>query len=93
MSAKHVFNGVTPEVLGRLQGEDNGSYALELDPGRVSGTLKRRSGMGDVVVRFNHDSARAEMTVEIVKKPMLLPTPVLLAEMSLALRRAKGEEI
>lgn len=93
MSAKHVFTGVTREVLDRLQREDDGSYVLALDPGRISGTLKRRSGMGDIVVRFNHDSRRAEMTVEIVKKPMLLPTPVLLAEMSFALRRATGEDI
>ena len=75
-------------MLGRLKGEDDGSYDLELDPDRIGGTLTRRSGMGVIVVRFVHDNARAEMAVTILKKPMLLPTPLLLAEMSLALRRA-----
>ena len=91
MSKKHVFSGVTAEVLGRLRHEDDGAYVLELDPDRVGGVLIRRSGLGEVAVRFDHDRERAEITVTIVKKPMLLPTAVLLAEMSLALRRASGE--
>ncbi len=78
-------------MLGRLTGEDDGSYALPLDPDRIGGTLTKRTGMGEVVVRFDHDNARAEMTVTILKKPMMLPTPLLLAEFSLALRRANGE--
>jgi len=84
----HVFSGVTLQVLDRLRGEDDGSYVLELNPDRTGGTLTRRSGMGDVVVRFVHDNARAQMAVTIMKKPMLVPTPLLLAEMSAALRRA-----
>ena len=93
MSRKHIFAGVTSETLGRLPQWDDGSFELQLDRDRIGGTLTRRTGLGEVVVRFNHDNERAEMTVTIVKKPMLMPTPLLLAEMSLALRRANGDEI
>ena len=93
MSNKHVFPGVTLEILSRLRAEDDGSFRLHLDPGRIGGTLTRRSSVGDVVLRFDHDDQRAEMTVTIVKKPMFLPTPLLLAEMNLALRRATGEDL
>ncbi len=92
MSSRHIFSGVTLEVLSRLQAEDDGSYVLELDRNRIGGTLTRRSGLGDIIVRFDHDSQRREMAVTILKKPMLLPTPLLLAEMSLALRRAAGDD-
>jgi len=93
MSKKHVFSGVTLEVLGRLADEDDGSYVLELDPDRIGGMLIRHTGLGDVVVRFDHDNERAKMVVTILKKPMLVPEAVLLAEMSLALRRASGEAV
>lgn len=93
MSKRHAFSGVTSELLGRLQQFDDGGYELQLDRDRIGGTLTRHTGLGDVVVRFDHDRERAEMTVTILKKPMLMPTPLLLAEMSLALRRANGDDI
>ncbi len=93
MPDTHVFSGVTPEVLDRLGGADDGSgnYTLELDPDRRGGKLTRRSGMGEVVVRFDHDVERAELTVTIVKKPMLLPAVALWAEMTFALQSASGK--
>ena len=90
MSKKHVFSSVTLEVLERLREQDDGNYQLALDPGRIGGTLTKHTGLGDVVLRFDHDNERAEMTVTIVNKPMLVPVPLLLAEMSLALRLASG---
>ena len=86
MSKRHVFSGVTSEVLGRLQQWDDGSYELQLDLDRIGGTLTRHTGLGDVVVRFDHDRERAEMTVRILKKPMLMLTPLLVARMATIFR-------
>ena len=91
MSKTHIFSGVTMEVLNRMREEDSGDYTLELDPHRIAGTVNKPTPLGHVVVRFDHDNQRSEMTVTILKKPMLLPTAVLWAGVSHALRRASAE--
>ncbi len=91
MSRTHVFSGVTLEVLNRMREEDSGDYALELNADRTGGTVNKTSPFGDVVVRFEHDNQRAEMTVTILHKPLLLPAAVLWAGVSHALRRASGD--
>ena len=87
-----VFTGVTADVLNRLaHGSDkksDNSYVLDLEPGGFAGRLTRRTGLGEVVIRFDHNPERSELTVTILKKPVFLPTVALWAEMSYALENA-----
>jgi hypothetical protein len=89
-SKTHVFPGITQHTLENLRKQSDGNYLLQLDPDGAGGLLTTPTGMGDVVVRFDHNVERAELTVTIVKKPMLLSTAVILTETSEALRRAAG---
>ena len=93
MSRTHIFSDITFELLGRLEVEDGADYVLKLDPDRMGGTVSKPTPLGDVVVRFEHDNLRAEMTVTILKKPLLLPAAVLWAGVSQALHRASGEPL
>ena len=88
MSSKRVFSGVTLDVLTRMREEDSGDYALTLESDRIGGTVNKPTPFGCVVVRFDHDARRAEMTVTILHKPLLLPAALLWAGVSHALRRA-----
>ena len=93
MSTTYLFSGITIEVLNRMREEDSADYVLKLDstPDRIGGTVRKPTPFGDVTVRFDHDSQRAEMTVTILKKPMLLPAAVLWAGLTHALRCASGD--
>ena len=90
MSRTQVFSGVTIERLTRMHEEDGGEYALQLDADRKGGTVNKPTPFGPVLVRFAHDNRRAEMTVTILHKPMLLPVAVLWAGVAHALRRTGG---
>jgi hypothetical protein len=89
-SKTHIFPGVTLQALERLRDQAGGNYALKLDPDGVGGLLTTHTPMGDVVLRFDHDSERDELKVTIVKKPMLLPAAVIVTETSQVLRHAAG---
>jgi hypothetical protein len=87
-SKTHVFSGVTLQALTALRDQPGGDYGLVFDPQGFGGMLTIHTPMGDVVVRFNHDDERAELTLTIVKKPMLLPTSVIFNQTSQVLRHA-----
>jgi hypothetical protein len=87
-----VFPSVTPEVLNRLARGDDGSYVLDLEPGScLGGRLTRHTGLGDVVIRFDYNAERSEVTVTILKKPAFLPAIALWAEISNKLENASSE--
>jgi hypothetical protein len=89
MSAMRVFRGITPEILTRLQQQKaGGGYVLDLEPGGSGGRLSGRTAFGEVVVRFDYNTARSELTVTILKKPAFMPSVALWAEMSNALETA-----
>jgi hypothetical protein len=90
---KHVFSGVTLQTIMSLQGQggDGGTYKLQLDPGNTSGMLTIDAGIGDVVLRFSHDNERAELTLSIVKKPMLVPSGTILSVATQVLRNAASQ--
>jgi hypothetical protein len=94
-SKTHVFPGVTLEALASLRdqagGNGGGNYALKLDPNSAAGLLTTHTPMGDVVVRFSHNSERNELTLTIVKKPMLLPTAAIITGTSQVLRHAANQ--
>jgi hypothetical protein len=84
----HVFSPVTLQALTGLQGEPGGNYTVQLDPDGVGGLFTMNPGMGDVVLRFSYNNERAELTLTILKKPMLLPAAMIWAVASDVLRRA-----
>jgi hypothetical protein len=91
-SKTHVFSGVTLDALKGLRGQAGGkNYSLELDPDGVGGLFTMRAGMSDVVVRFSHNNERSELTLTIVKKPMLLPAAMIWAGTSQVLRLAADQ--
>jgi hypothetical protein len=91
MANSHTFTGVTLAVLQRMRETNTRNYILELDEERRTGTVTGKSPLGDVAVRFDYVTERAEMRLTVVKKPLFVPLPMLWAEFSLALREATAE--
>jgi hypothetical protein len=90
-SKTHVFSGVPLQALLSLRRQAGGNYALASDPDGVGGLLTIHTPMGEVVLRFSHDNERAELTLTVVKKPMLVPTAVIFEQTSQVLLRAASE--
>jgi hypothetical protein len=84
--------GARSAVLDRLQQCDEDSYELQPAANRIGGALTRHTGLGDVVVRFDHDGARGTDDDDGEEAAMLVLT-LLLLEMSPPLRRINGDEI
>jgi hypothetical protein len=90
-SKTHVFSGVPFEALLRLRSQAGGNYLLESDPDGVGGLLTIHTPMGDVVLRFSHNSERAELTLTVVKKPLVVPTAVIFDQTAQVLRQAADQ--
>ena len=90
-SKTHVFPGVTLQTLESMQSKPGGSYKLALDPEGFRGSLTLDVGVGEVVVRFSHDSARNELTLTLVKKPIFVPASMIWTGAEQMLRQA-GEQ-
>lgn len=94
VSSTHVFTGVSLQALTSLRdqagkpGEPGVNYALELDPDGLGGLLTSHTPMGDVVVRLSYNSELAELTLTIVKKPMLVPARMIVEGTSQVLHQA-----
>ena len=78
MPASRTFPGVTPEILKRMKELGRAEYNIVYDPpdGPVS-TATSQTPLGECVIEFAHDPAKAELTLTLVKKPWLLPEGVL----------------
>ena len=93
-SKTQIFPGITLEALTGLrdqtsgQGQGNANYSLKLDPDGTGGLFTAHIGIGDVVLRFNHNAERSELAMTVVKKPMLVPTSAIFAQASQVLRQA-----
>jgi hypothetical protein len=93
-SKTHVFPGVTLQALASLRdqpatpGQGGANYSLKLDPDGTGGLFTVNIGIGDVVLRFDHNAERAELTMSIVKKPMLVPSSAIFSQASQVLREA-----
>ena len=78
MSNSRTFPGVTAEILGRIKGLGLTEYGVVYDPpDGPRSTASSRTRFGECVVEFVHDSARAELTLTIIKKPSLVPAGML----------------
>jgi hypothetical protein len=78
MSSSRTFPGVTPEILGRMKELGRAEYGIVYDsPDGLVSTATSQTPLGECVIEFAHDAAKAELTLTLVKKPWLLPEGVL----------------
>jgi hypothetical protein len=90
MSARHTFTGVTPDLLARLARARRGPIQLDFNADGRTGTASGKLPLGLVEIGFSYASERSELTLTVLRKPMFVPTPILWAEFSLALREASA---
>jgi len=93
MASQHTFQDVTPEILDHLANQpgEADSLSLTFHETGLSGEAKGMSSLGEVSVGFEYRPESAELTLTVLKKPILVPVPLLWAEFSQALRRARAE--
>ena len=92
MSDSRTFPGVTSEILKRMKELGRAEFGIAYDPpeGPVS-TATSQTPLGECVIEFAHDPAKAELTLTLVKKPWLLPEGVLWSGFVAILDRCRGE--
>jgi len=92
MPSTRIFSDVTIEILGRMKAFGRVEYGIVYDPaeGPVS-TATSRTPLGECVVEFAHDAAKAELTLTLVKKPWLLPESLLWNGFSETLDRCRKD--
>jgi hypothetical protein len=92
MPSTRTFSGVTPEILHRMKEFGRAEYNIVYDPpeGPVS-TATSQTPLGECVVEFAHDPAKAELTLTLLKKPWLLPEGLLWSGFSETLERCRRE--
>ena len=92
MSTSRTFSGVTPEILKRMKALGQAEYNIVYDPpeGPVS-TATSQTPLGECVIEFAYDPAKAELTLTLVKKPWMLPEGVLWNGFTATLDRCREE--
>jgi hypothetical protein len=87
-----TFSGVTTDVLLGMKQYSRDEYKVVYDPpeGAIS-TATSQTPLGECVIKFVHDSAKAELTLTLVKKPWLLPEGVLWRGFVATLERFRKE--
>jgi hypothetical protein len=78
MSNSRTFSDVTVEALSRIKELGRAEYGVIFDPPDTPrSNATSQTPFGECVIAFVHDSARAELTLTIVKKPWLIPASML----------------
>ena len=78
MSTSRTFPNVSLETLSRIREVGRTEHGVIYDPpDGPRSTASSRTPFGECVIQFDHDSARAELTVTIVKRPWLVPERML----------------
>ena len=92
MSSTRTFSGVTAAVVSRMKEFARAKYDIVFDPpdGPTS-TATSQTPLGECVIEFAHDPARAELTLTLVKKPWLLPEGLLWNGLVETLERCRSE--
>ena len=82
---------MTIETLSRVKEVGRSEHGVVYDPpdGSRSTTASSRTPFGECVIQFDHDSARAVLTVTIIKRPWLLPEGILWDGFMRALERCR----
>jgi hypothetical protein len=70
MPSTCTFSDVTAEILSRMKEFGRTEYGIVYDPpeGPIS-TATSQTPLGECVIEFVHDAAKAELTLTLVKKP------------------------
>ena len=78
MLNSRTFSGVTADILSRMKEIGRAEYGVVYDPpeGPIS-IATSQTPLGECVVEFVHDPAKAELTLTVVNKPWLLPEGLL----------------
>ena len=92
MPNSRTFSGVTAEILNRMKEFGRAEYGIVYDPpdGAIS-TATSRTPLGECVVEFVHDAAKAELKLTLIKKPWLLPEGLLWSGFSETLERCRRD--
>lgn len=91
MPNTHRFANVTPAVLAQMHAMNGSGLTIDLNRDGRSGTARGKSPLGQLVITFDYDATQAEVKFDIIEKPKFVPTPLVVAEFSQALRRARAE--
>ena len=78
MLNSRTFSGVTADILSRMKEIGRAEYGVVYDPpeGPIS-IATSQTPLGECVVEFVHDPAKAELTLTVVNKPWLPPEGLL----------------
>ena len=92
MPSTRTYSGVTAEILSRMKEFGRAEYGIVYDPpeGAIS-TATSQTPLGECVIEFVHDAAKAELTLTVVKKPWLLPEGLLWSGFSNTIERCRKE--
>ena len=90
MPSTRTFSDFTAEILTRMKEFGSAQYGIVYDPpeGPIS-TATSQTPLGECVIEFVHDAAKAELTLTLVKKPWLLPEGLLWNGFSKTLERCR----
>jgi len=92
MPNTRIFSGVTAEILSRMKEFGRAEHGIVYDPPEgPSSTATSQTPLGECVIEFVHDAAKAELTLTLVKKPWLLPEGLLWNGFSQTLERCRRE--
>jgi hypothetical protein len=90
MSKSRKFPNVTTEILTRIKEVGRIEHGVVYDPpDGPRSTASSQTPLGECMIQFDHDSARAELTVTIIKRPWLLPEGILWDGFMRALERCR----
>jgi hypothetical protein len=92
MSTTRTFSGISTEIVTRMKAFGRSRYGIVFDPpDGPNSTATGQTPLGECVIEFVHDSARAELTLTLVKKPWLLPESLLWNGFLSTLERCRKE--
>jgi len=78
MSNTRTFSGVTADVVSRMKEFARAKYDIVFNPPDGSTSVATsQTPLGECVIEFTHDAAKAQLTLTLVKKPWLLPESML----------------
>jgi hypothetical protein len=91
MPDSRTFSDVTVEALNRIKELGRSEYGVIFEPSEgPCSNATSQTPFGECVIAMVHDSARAELTLTIVKKPWMIPASMLWSGFLETLERCRG---
>jgi hypothetical protein len=92
MSTTRSFSGISAETVARMKEFGRAQYGIVFDPPDGPNSIATsQTPFGECVIAFAYDRERAELTLNLVKKPWLLPESVLWNGFLSTLERCRSE--